>query len=250
MRKGRVDVHTHLLPGVDDGCTSIEESIACARALVGAGYTHAFCTPHVWPNLPGNNGPEILRRVTELQSAYDAAGVALKLMAGGEHNLLSAWPAIGEQPREEIVTYGMLGRYLLFDFWTEAPAAVRARVAPAVKHLREMGFELILAHPERIAALQNDPRTLDMLTELGVKLQLNSWCLTEPRGEATREMAERLLRQGRYFLIGTDTHRANSMGPRVEGLAAAERLVGRAEVERLTVENPSVLIGEMQTPSR
>jgi protein-tyrosine phosphatase len=240
---GRVDVHTHLLPGVDDGCDTVEESLECARALVGAGYTHAFCTPHVWASLPGNNVREIAVRVARLQGALDGADVGLTVMPGGEHNLLSAWPAIAETAREEVVTYGLLGRHLLFDFWADDAAVVRERIEPAARDLRERGFELILAHPERIEALQREERALDRLSELGVRLQLNSWCLAEPRGDRRREMAERLLKEGRYFLIGTDLHRPAGMAARLKGLAVAEELVGVREVERLTVENPRGLMG-------
>jgi len=239
---GRVDVHTHLLPGIDDGCTCVEESIACARALVRAGYTHAFCTPHVWPNLPDNNAREIRLRTATLQSELNAAGVALTLLPGGENNLMSAWPEIGRKRSEDVVTYNLAGKYVLFDFWADTASQVRERVEPAVRHLRQRGFELILAHPERITALQADERVLDRLTELGVKLQLNSWCLTEPRGSTKRDMAERLLLDGRYFLIGTDLHRPSGMEIRVNGLGVAERLVGRDEVERLTVTHPRLLI--------
>ena len=239
---GRVDVHTHLLPGVDDGCATVEESVQCARALVAAGYTHAYCTPHVWPDLPGNNAREIKRRVAELQGALDNAGVPLTLLPGGELNLLTAWPRLGEQVAGEVVTYGMLGRYVLFDFWSETAEAVRERIEPAVRHLRDSGFELILAHPERIAALQKEMSALDRLTELGVKLQLNSWCLAEPRGDRRRDVAEKLLKDGRYFLIGTDLHRPSGMPARIEGLAVAERLIGAKEVERLTVGNPTLLM--------
>jgi protein-tyrosine phosphatase len=240
---GRVDVHTHLLPGVDDGCETVEESIACARALVAAGYTHAFCTPHVWPDLPGNNAREIGQRVADLQAGFDRAEVPLTLLPGGENNLLSVWPQIREKPRGEVVTLGLLGRYVLFDFWTDTAEMVRERIEPAVRHLRDQGFELILAHPERIAALQKDMRALDRLTELGVKLQLNSWCLAEPRGDRRRDVAERLLKEGRYFLIGTDLHRPSGMAARIKGIGVAEQLVGADEVERLTVGNPRGLMG-------
>ena len=240
---GRVDVHTHLLPGVDDGCETVEESILCARALVAAGYTHAYCTPHVWASLPQNNAREIGGRVAELQGEMDRAGVALTLIPGGENNLLTEWPAIAERAHDEVVTYGLLGRHLLFDFWTDDAMVVRERIEPAARHLRERGFELILAHPERIEALQRDERALDRLTELGVRLQLNSWCLAEPRGDRRRDMAERLLKEGRYFLIGTDLHRPAGMKARLEGLAVAEELVGVREVERLTVGNPRGLMG-------
>jgi protein-tyrosine phosphatase len=160
----------------------VEDSIACARALVRAGYTHAFCTPHVWPNLPANNAREIRLRTAELQSALNEAEVPLTLLPGGENNLMSAWPEIGRKAREDVVTYSLNGKYVLFDFWADTASQVRELVEPAVRHLRERGFELILAHPERITALQMDEPVLNRLTELGVKLQLNSWCLTEPRG--------------------------------------------------------------------
>jgi protein-tyrosine phosphatase len=238
---GRVDVHTHLLPGIDDGCTSVADSLACARALVDVGYTHAFCTPHVWPNLPDNNATEIRRRPAQLQSEFDAANVPLTVLPGGENNLMSAWPGLAKTPRDEIVTYDLAGQYVLFDFWADTPTQVRDLVEPAVRHLRNEGFELILAHPERITAL-HDERTLGRLTDLGVKLQLNSWCLTERKGSPKRDMAERLLKDDRYFLIGTDLHRPSGMAIRTAGLALAEHLVGRDEVERLTVTNPRLLM--------
>ena len=84
---GRIDVHAHLLPGVDDGCADLNESIICARMLVEAGYSHAFCTPHIWPNLPENKPDVIAQRTKELQNEYDRAAVSLKLLPGGELNL-------------------------------------------------------------------------------------------------------------------------------------------------------------------
>jgi len=192
--------------------------------------------------LPENNAREISCRVAGLQGHFDQANVALKLLPGGENNLLSAWPKLRDTPRSDIVTYGLLGRYVLFDFWTDTADMVRQRIEPAARHLRDQGFELILAHPERIEALQQHASTLDRLTELGIKLQLNSWCLAEPRGDRRRDMAERLLQEGRYFLIGTDLHRPKGMAGRIEGLAVAERLIGSSELERLTVENPQRLL--------
>src|SRR5690348_14869324 len=101
---GRVDVHAHLIPGVDDGCKSVDESILCARALVAAGYTHAFCTPHVWPNL--RNTVKTIRQWTDaLQAALDAAQVPLRLMPGGEINLHRQFYT--DTPPDEVVTYGL-----------------------------------------------------------------------------------------------------------------------------------------------
>jgi protein-tyrosine phosphatase len=84
---GRFDVHSHIVPGVDDGCETLEESIACARELVKAGYTHSFCTPHIWPSLPGNTIASIVANVARLQKEFDAAGVPLSLIPGGARRI-------------------------------------------------------------------------------------------------------------------------------------------------------------------
>src|SRR3569623_3730047 len=84
---GRIDGHSHQIPGVDDGCRTVDEPIACARELVAAGYTHSFCTPHIWPNLPENNVKTIVEKVRQLQAALDQAFVPLKLLPGGEITL-------------------------------------------------------------------------------------------------------------------------------------------------------------------
>src|SRR5881628_2751945 len=107
---GLIDVHSHLLPGVDDGCGTIAESIACARGLVSAGYTHAFCTPHIWPSLPHNNVREIPQRTKELQNALDESDVALRLLPGGELNLRSQTL---QTPPDEVLTYGLAERFCL-----------------------------------------------------------------------------------------------------------------------------------------
>src|SRR5207245_10226455 len=102
--QGRIDVHTHLLPGVDDGCADVAESIECGRMLVKAGYSHAFCTPHIWPNLPHNNAILISQSTEEWQKEFDRAEVRLKLLPGCELNLRAE---VVNELREEIATFGI-----------------------------------------------------------------------------------------------------------------------------------------------
>src|SRR5262245_59808670 len=106
---GLIDVHSHLLPGVDDGCASLDESLVCARMLVQAGYTHCFCTPHIWPSY-SNTAESIPPRVAELQRQLDASGVPLKLLSGGEINLRAQYSST---PPAQVVTYGMANRFAL-----------------------------------------------------------------------------------------------------------------------------------------
>lgn len=236
---GRIDTHAHLIPNVDDGCKSVADSIFAARQLVDAGYTHAFCTPHIWPNLKANTASAIQRWVVDLQAAYDAAFVNLTVLPGGELSLPNGWPRLRELPREEIVTAGMAGKHVLFDFWDDV---LPTGLEPAVRHLVELGIQPILAHPERIGVFQHDPTAVDRVVEWGCWLQMNTWTLTMAPGSRVRTTAERLLLDNRYTLFGTDTHDAAGVPMRVQGLSAAADLVGWDAVDRLTRVNPAKLL--------
>ncbi len=233
---GRIDVHAHLIPGVDDGCVDVAESIECGRMLVGAGYTHAFCTPHIWPNLPGNNVQVIAEKTRELQGAFDEMGVKLELIAGGELNLRAE---MLNTPITKVPTYGMRGKYCLFDLWVDK---LPEFFWPVVEHLRSGGMKVIVAHPERMRAVQEDPTVADLFLERGLLLQGNLQCFSDPPESQTRRMVERLLVEGKYFLLGTDTHRVETLGMRLRGLEKAIELVGKERVDLLTRNNPQVLL--------
>src|SRR3712207_1625778 len=121
MSIGRIDVHSHLLPNTDDGCTSLAESLACARMMVAEGYTHSFCTPHIWPDLPpGGGGPYkpalIAEKTARLQAALDAERIPLRLIPGGEINLR---PETTLTLSEDLVTFGMRRKFVLIDLWAD-----------------------------------------------------------------------------------------------------------------------------------
>jgi protein-tyrosine phosphatase len=239
---GRVEVHAHLLPGVDDGCRTVEEAVECARVLVGAGYTDAVCTPHVLPMYPWNTVEGIGRGVAELQRRLEEEGVRLRVWPGGELTLASGGSPTMIAKREDVITYGFGGKWVLFDFWEDDPRVAWGKLEPAVVRLREWGFELLCAHPERIAAVHRDPSLIDRLEGLGVKFQLNSWCLCEAEGSVMRRLAERWLLEGRYWVMGMDIHRVEGMGARVGGVERAVELVGAEAVGELTVERARGLL--------
>jgi protein-tyrosine phosphatase len=233
---GRIDVHSHLLPGVDDGCKTIGESIACARELVAAGYTHAFCTPHVWPsydNVTRHNVPVWTRA---LQEKLDEEAVPLKVMPGGELNLHEGVRKLAD---EYLITYGMAGRYVLADMWaSELPEFF----APTIRFLQSRGCTVVLAHPERMRAVQDRPELADVFAEMGMLLQGNLQCFGDQPDSHTRRVAEQYLMEGRYFMLGSDAHNPQSMGIRMNGLRNAIELAGEETIATLTIENPRKLI--------
>lgn len=235
MMTGRIDIHSHLLPCVDDGCQSLEESLYCAREMVAAGYTHAFCTPHIWTNWPHNNVSQIPIAMRNLQAAFDETNIPLKLLPGGENNftqLQSLWET-------EIVTYNMAGRFVLADIWVDV---MPNYFYDQLKRLQDRGLTVVLAHPERVRAVQDRPEIADELSELGVLLQGNLQCFADPLGSRTRQVAEMYLLEGRYTFLGSDLHHRNSVQIRLDGLKNALALAGDEVVDRLTITNPQMLI--------
>jgi protein-tyrosine phosphatase len=234
---GRIDVHSHLLPGLDDGCATLEESLACARKLVEAGYTHAFCTPHIWPSLPKNTAKEIAQRTQRLQQAFDESAVPLKLLPGGELNLR---PETVDTDPKDLPTYGMARKFCLFDIWAEK---IPDFFWKGVEWLQSIGLQPILAHPERMRAVQDKPELARQFADAGLLLQGNLQCFGDPPHTHTRRLAERFLEERRYFVLGSDCHNLAGVQIRLNGLKNAIELAGAEEVLRLTRENPLKLLG-------
>jgi protein-tyrosine phosphatase len=113
---------------------------------------------------------------------------------------------------------------------------------PSVRWLQSLGFKPILAHPERMRAVQLDPGLADYFSEIGLLLQGNLQCMGDPPRTATRKLAERYLKENRYFLLGMDLHNKASMPVRLAGLKNAIDLVGSSAVDELTIHNPMTLL--------
>jgi protein-tyrosine phosphatase len=234
---GRIDVHSHLLPGVDDGCETAEESLACARELVAAGYTHSFCTPHVLPGFDNQTNSTVAQWTGALQMRLAAARIPLTLMPGGEINL---WPDLRQSlPADRLATYGGMGRHCLVDLWADR---LPEFFEPTVRWLIGKGLTVILAHPERMKAVQSDHGLIGYFAELGLLLQGNLQCLSDPPGNPTRLAAEKFLTAGNYYLLGSDLHRLATLAPRLMGLKNAISLVGDEVVNKLTISNPRQLL--------
>ena len=236
MTTGRIDVHSHLLPAIDDGCPTLQDSLACARELVALGYTHSFCTPHIWPNLPNNTIPNIAAHTRNLQAELDRAQIPLRLIPGGEINLR---PDLPSTVADALVTYASIRKFVLVDMWADE---IPAFFAPTVKWLQSLGTTVVLAHPERMRAVQSDPTRVELFAELGLLLQGNLQCFGDPPDWPTRRVGERFLLDGRYFMLGTDLHNLATLPVRVRGLHRVIELVGEAAVNRLTIENPRQLL--------
>ena len=236
----RIDVHCHFIPNLDDGCQSLAESLACLRAMVGAGYSRIFCTPHCGTSEFSELAPsEIAERVRSLQGHVDAAGVPLEFKPGGELRLS---PTIATDLPDGIVpTFGQAGKYVLADLWEPEwpPWATRA-----VEWLQGRGHMVIIAHPERMPSLRERPERINELAALGVLFQGNLGPLGGGDAADIVNLSRRYLMEGRYFMVGTDGHRPSHMGVRLAGLRVIEQLAGAEKLEELTVTHPGRVWGD------
>ena len=227
-----VDLHCHLLPGVDDGPQLLEESIEYARAAVAAGTRTIVATPHV----ERVEVRELPDRVQEVRAALASEGIDLRVEVGGELRPRS----IDELSQEEleIIAHGPPGaRWLLY----EVPfGGVDDAFVDGAHELRRRGFALLLAHPERSRGiLDGGLDRLDPLIRSGALVAANTGPLSGAEGDQRRRAAEHLFHREGIDVVATDAHPPG----RPYQLAEVASLTGD-EHDRLTAAAPARLLAQ------
>ena len=234
-----VDLHSHLLPGLDDGARTMEETRRFARRLDAEGVRDVACTSHVkrahFPNIALH---ELADRRAAAQRALDADGLQVRLHPGGE---LADEDALELDDHElALIAQGPAhAPWLLL----ECPFSGLDHVFDAaVARLTDLGYGLLLAHPERAAGSLD---RLDKHLEAGALLQVNVSSLTGDHGPGARDTAARLVRQGLAFCLASDNHPGTRERTLPEGYRALLRAgVSEVKAERLTQSNPRFLLRE------
>jgi protein-tyrosine phosphatase len=240
----QIDTHVHLLPGIDDGPATLDESVDLARLLVEDRVGTAVATPHVRPDHPGVVPAELSGRCSALEEELQRAGVPLEVVAGGEVDLIWAGEASDEDLR--LTTYGQRGRFVL----------VETPYSPLPRHFEQVLFELqmrvpgiLLAHPERNPTFQQDPRRLDELVDGGILLQITASSLVTG-GSGSGRSARDLVKRRRAHVIASDAHGAERVArsPLAAGVEVAARLAPE-RAEWMVVDAPAaVLAGRTPKP--
>jgi protein-tyrosine phosphatase len=241
-----IDLHAHILPGVDDGPDSLEESVALARAAVAAGTRVLAATSHVSHMFPCD--PAIFpERLADVRRALEAEGVPLDVVAGGE--LAPSRLVDLDQAALRALSLGG-GPYLL----VECPfSPVSAELEPLVFELQQAGWRVLLAHPERSAAFHRAPDRLARLVDGGALVQVTAGSLAGQFGETARRFSLDLLRDELVHVLASDAHDAIDRPPgQTAGLARAERELGGIDAlaEWLTEDVPAAILSGDALPPR
>lgn len=228
LSAGLIDIHSHMLVGVDDGCQSLDETLASVAQLKERGFVATICTPHIWaPLFPKNTPAAIATWVRQLQDILDRHEMDYRLYAGGEvriYDKLIPWM------KQHGVPTLADSNCVLVDYWGDA---WDDHIDRTCDWLFEQGYQPVLAHPERINVHRHFDKHLDKLTDQGVWLQGNFKCFSGAEGPLADERARRLLSEGRYTFLAMDMHRPDDLPPRFEGMDAIVQDFGQTTLDQL-----------------
>jgi protein-tyrosine phosphatase len=235
-----IDLHSHILPGLDDGTASLAEAVELARQAVAEGVTAMAATPHVRDDYP-TSAEVVDRALVELRGALAAAEIPLELLSGGELDV----HRLGDLDEPALYRFSLArgGRYVLVEFpYGGWPRALEG----ALSAVHASGLTALLAHPERNPEVQDRPERVGALVEAGVLVQLTAGSLCGRFGRRSQLAARRLLELGLVHVLASDAHRP---GPGEPGLAAAAATLDDDLAAYLTTEAPGAIAAGEPVPS-
>ena len=239
-----VDIHSHILPGVDDGAGSIDETIAMLKAAYESGTKKIVATPHMFHDLFDNNDfvetrdkfDELIEELESYQAAFPFLS-EIQVCSGAENY---ASPAFLKALDEGCVLTLNRSRYLLVETAFLLPFS---QIEILIQRVHLAGFTPVLAHPERYGSIQEDPKRLVKLWDSGCICQINADSLLGASGSLARKCGETLLKEGLVDTIASDGHKLEWRTPELKSIF--EKLKGgyaEEDVQAWLVENPECIV--------
>ncbi len=197
--KLRVDLHSHLIPGIDDGSQSMEESLSLLRGLEALGYEKLVITPHIMSDSYPNSAKTILSGLATLKEEAKENGISLQLEAGAEYYLDECF--FEEMRKDEIMAIG--NRYVLFE---SSYISKPLQIEEMIFAIGEAGYEPMMAHPERYRYIKNPEKEYRRFKELGVQFQVNINSFGGHYGKQAEALVNFLNEAGMIDFLGSDVH--------------------------------------------
>jgi protein-tyrosine phosphatase len=232
-----IDLHSHILPSVDDGAKDLEVALAMGRMAADDGIEVMACTPHFMPGLYDNETNDIAQRVTQLNHIFMERGINLALVLGSDAHIRPDFVSCLRDGRVPTL-HG--SRYVLF----EPPHAVMPqRMDDLLFNVQVAGYVPILTHPERLKWIEQEYPAVVELARSGVWMQITAGSLTGRFGKRPQYWAQRMLAEGLVSILATDAHNLGSRPPllaEARDLAAQE--MGVDEATHLVVTRPECVL--------
>lgn len=198
----KTDMHSHILPGIDDGADTIETSLNLIRGMKELGYQKLIATPHIMWDMYKNTPAIIKEKLQIVRDAVKQEGIDITIEAAAEYFLDEHVEEL-LQKQEPLLTISE--NKVLVEFSMAFPSM---NIKGILFEMQLQGYQPIIAHPERYIYLQSDKTFYDELRDLGCIFQLNLLSLSGYYGRGVNELAQYLLKNNFYTLAGTDLHHA------------------------------------------
>lgn len=234
-----IDLHCHMLPGIDDGAPDLATALDMARMAVADGIRVTACTPHIYPGMYANTAPGIRAAISRFADELRRHGIPLHLEAGADTHLQPGLPAAIRGGRIPTLAGS---RYLLL----EPPHHVAPpHLDQSLFELQVAGYVPVITHPERLSWLADHYATMQRAVAAGTWMQITAGSLTGRFGRAARYWAERMLDEGLVHLLATDAHDLKRRPPLLaEGREAAARRLGETEAGHLVHTRPAGIVAD------
>ncbi len=236
-----IDMHCHLLPGIDDGAKSLAEALEMARAAVSNGISRAVMTPHLHPGRYENTRSSIERPLQAFRAALREAGIPLKITVAAEVRLSPEILSLIDQ--DELPFLGEMDGYrvMLLEF---PHNHIPHGAGNLVSRLLDRNIRPIIAHPERNKDVIRDLTKIEPFIEMGCLLQLTASAVAGRFGEGAHLRARQLLERGVVTALATDAHNLKARRPELrEGMQAAAEIVGGRAAHDLVFKRPLAIVG-------
>ncbi len=229
----KIDIHNHILPGLDDGAKNEKVSLDMLRMAAEDGITHLIATPH-FHYRRGHAAPEQIRSaLTRMQEMADEQEIPVRLYAGNElyytHDLLEMVKA------KEALSLAD-SDYVLLEF---SPETEQRKIQNAVYQFLSEGYYPVIAHMERYQAFNKQPDFVETILKMGAYYQVNAGSITGNAGWALKRFTRRMMKSGMIQFVATDAHDLQNRQPQLEtALDWIEKKLGESEMKDYMYENP------------
>ena len=217
----QTDIHSHLIPGIDDGAQTMEESLGMVRKLVTMGYKKLITTPHIMSDAYRNTPEIILSGLEKLREAVREDGLEIEIEAAAEYYLDEAF--IENMEKTDFMTFGGTSKYILFETsYVSKPLSLK----DAIFKMKALGYAPVLAPPERYQYFWDleDLGQIRALKKRGALMQVNLTSFAGTRGRRAARIAKDMAKEGLIDFIGTDLHRKAQFAPIQKALENSREL--------------------------
>ena len=228
-----IDFHSHILPNIDDGSRSIEETFNLIKEAKNVGFDAIVSTSHYMENYYETNVPEREVWINAIYENLQVKNIDIRFYLGNEIYLTENIIKLLEEGKASTINDTS---YVLFEMPLNAEPL---NLYDIVYEMMQCKLVPILAHPERYSFVQKDPELIYDLIQKGVLMQANYGSIIGQYGEKAKMIVKKFLKNNMIHFLGTDVHRQNTIYPRIpECLAEINSLIGEEKLEELSNENP------------